>query len=202
MRLNMKKKFLIIILIILIILLSVLMIFRSKLFKKDHSKKETSGNFILDSNTSSKVNTSGENSGIYVGINDDDKENFIFISIKINKKDSKENQIESLISEISTSIGYKININNLEIDENKIKIDFDKAYAPFELEESYKQTDAQKYFIASSSAVAKTIFDSINKTLKSYFGADTEVYFSVNSENINISNNLMTINLDKNVAYE
>lgn len=202
MRLNMKKKFLIIILIILIILLSVLMIFRSKLFKKDHSKKETSGNFILDSNTSSKVNTSGENSGIYVGINDDDKENFIFISIKINKKDSKENQIESLISEISTSIGYKININNLEIDENKIKIDFDKAYAPFELEESYKQTDAQKYFIASSSAVAKTIFDSINKTLKSYFGADTEVYFSVNSENINISNDLMTINLDKNVAYE
>ena len=197
----MKKKILAIILFVLIVLLIIFMIIKPKFYSKNNSNKKTSRNFILNSNTSTKVNTKGENSGIYVGITQDENENFIYFSIKIDKKTSKENQVNSLISEISSAIGYKIDINSIKVDDNKVKIDFAKTAAPFELKESYEQTDDQKYFVSSNSVVSKTIFDSIDKTLKSYFGADTEVYFSADNENINIENDIITMNIDKDVSY-
>lgn len=196
----MKKKILVIILVVLIVLLIIFMIVKPKFnFKK--SDKDTSRNFILDSDSYGEVNKSGENSGIYVGVNEENNDNFIFLSIKINKKVSKEEQVKALISEVSTATGYKIDINSVKIDGEKIIIDFSKTAAPFELEESYNQTDSQKYYITSDSLVAKTLFDSINKTLKSYFGDTTEVYFSADNENINIENDILTINIDKDVKY-
>ena len=129
------------------------------------------------------------------------KISYLFISIKINKNDSKENQVKSLISEISNSIGFKIDINSIEINNNQIHIDFAKTAAPFELQESNKEDESQPYFVSSESSVPQTIFESINKTLKSYFGSETEVYFSADSENINITNEISTINIDKNIAY-
>lgn len=198
----MKKKILIIILFILIVLLIILGVFRMKAPRKKSSNEETSKDFMLNQNTTSQVNTSGENSGIYVGVTDNSKENYLFLSIRIDKKSSKEEQISSLISEISTATGYKIDINSIEVDGEKIKIDFAKTSAPFELENSYSQKDSQRYFITSKSVVAKTIFDSINKTLKSYFGTKTEVYFSADSENISIENEVLKINIDQNVSYQ
>ena len=187
----MKNKFLIVILVFFILLLIFIINIKS-------SDKNNSENEVNTNNTNTiKINNNGENSGDYVGMDD----NFIFISIKINKNTSKENQVKSLITEISNSMGYKIDINSIEINENKIKIDFAKTSAPFELQESYNETDLQKYSVSSESIVPKTIFESINKTLKSYFGNETEVYFSADSENINIQNEALTINLDKNVAY-
>lgn len=194
----MKKKILIIILFILLVFLIILGIFRMK----TPSNEETSKDSTLNQNTTSQVNTNGENSGIYVGVTDNSKENYLFLSIKIDKKSSKEEQISSLISEISTAIGYKIDINSIEVDGEKIKIDFAKTSAPFELENSYSSNDSQRYFITSKSVVAKTIFDSINKTLKSYFGSKTEVYFSADSENISIENEVLKINIDQNVSYQ
>lgn len=196
----MKKKALTILLIILVILL---IVFCSVKINKDNSKNnnETSRNFILGTNTTSKVNTHGENSGISVGVYENGNENFLFISIKIDKSISKEKQIESLISSISESIGYKIDLNSITMDDNKIKIDFAKTAAPFELQESYNSNASPKYFITNENFVAKTIFDSINKTLKSYFGNETEIYFSADSENINIDNELLTINIDSNSPY-
>ena len=194
----MKKKILIIILFILLVFLIILGIFRMK----TPSNEETSKDSTLNQNTTSQVNTNGENSGIYVGVTDNSKENYLFLSIKIDKKSSKEEQISSLISEISTAIGYKIDINSIEVDGEKIKIDFAKTSAPFELENSYSSNDSQRYFITSKSVVAKTIFDSINKTLKSYFGTKTEVYFSADSENISIENEVLKIDIDQNVSYQ
>lgn len=194
----MKKKILIIILFILLVFLIILGIFRMK----TPSNEETSKDSTLNQNTTSQVNTNGENSGIYVGVTDNSKENYLFLSIKIDKKSSKEEQISSLISEISTAIGYKIDINSIEVDGEKIKIDFAKTSAPFELENSYSSNNSQRYFITSKSVVAKTIFDSINKTLKSYFGSKTEVYFSADSENISIENEVLKINIDQNVSYQ
>lgn len=198
----MKKKILTIILIILVILLVVFCTLKISKNNSSNKNENTSRNFILNSNTESKVNTHGENSGIYVGVNEKEKENFLFISIKINKKASKEEQVKSLISSISDSIGYKIDINSIEAVENKIKIDFANSAAPFELQNSYNSESTKKYMITNENFVAKTIFDSINKTLKSYFGEETEIYFSVNSENINIENTILTINIDMNKPYE
>ena len=156
---------------------------------------------ILNSDTNSSVNTSGENSGVYVGLTDQDKDNYIFVSIKIDKKASTENQVKSLISEISDAINYKIDINSVEINDNKIKIDFAKTAAPFELQESRLNSENPKYIIQFDDVVGKTIFDSINKTLKSYFGEETEVYFSADSENINIQNETLTLNIDLSKPY-
>ena len=196
----MKNKILFIIVIFLVTLLVILSNWKTN---KNNSSNpnETSSNFILKSDTNSSVNTSGENSGVYVGLTDQDKDNYIFVSIKIDKKASPENQVKSLISEISNSIGFKIDINSIEINNNQIHIDFAKTAAPFELQESNKEDESQPYFVSSESSVPQTIFESINKTLKSYFGSETEVYFSADSENINITNEISTINIDKNIAY-
>lgn len=193
----MKKKILIIIFSILVILLIVVSTF--KLNKNAENKNETSRNFILSSNSNSKVNTKGENAGIYVGINGKEGENFHFVSIKINKNTSKEEQVKSLISSISNSIGYKIDVNSVKIDGNNIKIDFAKTAAPFELEESYDEASVKAYNILNQKFVAKTIFDSVNKTLKSYFGIETNSYFSADGENIHIEieNNVVDINKDE-----
>ena len=195
----MKNKILIIILIVLIILLAFFC--AVKLKKENSSIHKTTRDFIMTDTPISTVNTSGENSGIYIGVTENENQNYLFVSIKIDKKASKENQIKSLISEISTATGYQINTNSIEINENEIKIDFSNKAAPFELEESYHQTDAQKYFITSKNLVAKTIFDSIDKTLKSYFGESTQVYYTVDSEEINITNEILTINIDSNKPY-
>lgn len=196
----MKKKFLIFVLIIFIFLLISFCLIKSKTSTKTNTN-ETSRDFIIQDNTVSKINTHGENSGIYVGVTENEKDNYLFVSIKIDKTTSKENQIKSLISEIATSIGYKIDINSIEVDKDIIKIDFSDTGAPFELENSYSQTNSQKYYITSNYLVAKTIFDSINKTLKSYFGENTEIYFSVNQENINITNEILNIDINKNNPY-
>ena len=195
----MKKKGLIIILIIFIILLVGFFIIKPKFQKTDSNNKNSNNS---KNNSYSNVNMNGENSGIYVGVNEENLseetiENFIYFSITIDKTVSKENQIKALISEISSAICYKIDINNIEIDGNKIKIDLSKNSAPFELENSYTPSDDQKYFITSKLYVAKTIFDSINKTLKSYFGYETEVYFSADSENIELE----SISIDSSKPY-
>ena len=124
----MKKKGLIIILIIFIILLVVFFIVKPKL-QKTNSDNENSNS--SKTNSYSNVNANGENSGIYVGVNEksiseETIENFIYLSINIDKTASKENQIKALISEISSAIGYKIDLNNIETDGNKIKIDLSK----------------------------------------------------------------------------
>ena len=183
----MKKKVLIVILIVLIILLAIIVMAKSNFFQKDDSKDKNSES--EKSSSSYSVNKSGENSGIYVGVYEESQsgesnENFVYLSIKIDKKSSKENQIKALISEISSAIGYKIDINSCDIAGDNIKIDFSKTAAPFELENSYIQTGIPKYSITSDSYVAKTIYDSITKTLKSYFGDTTDVQFSADNEDI------------------
>jgi len=197
----MKNKILLILFIILIITLVI--IERIKFKKADPpTNQETSRNFILQTNTVSQVNSHGENSGIYVGVNENGNDNYLYISITINKKASQEEQIRSLISAISESTGYQIDLNSVKVADNRIDIDLAKTAAPFELEESYQYTDSQKYYITTDYAVAKTIFDSINKTLKSYFGSDTKVYLSADSENINIENEILKIHIDATKPYD
>ena len=197
----MKNKVLIILLILLIIILAIIISIK---FKKSNSttNKETSRNFILQTNTVSNVNTNGENTGIYVGVTENGNENYLFVSVNIQKKASEEEQICSLISAISDSTGYKIDVNSVEKNGNNIKINLAQTAAPFELKESYQNTDSIKYFIPSDYAVAKTLFDSINKTLKSYFGNDIKLYLSADSQDIHIVNEVLKIDIDSTKPYD
>ena len=200
----MKKKILIIIFIILLIVLIALGIIRKtpKTNENTNSNDLASEDDIVIPDDVPPVNVNGENSGIYVGLTDQGRNNYTFISIKIDKETSKEEQVKSLISEISSATGYKIDINSVEIDENKIKVDFAKTAAPFEIEQSYTESENLKYNILLKESVAKTIFDSLNKTLKSYFGNSTEVYFSSDSQNINLENDVFKLNIDINKPYQ
>lgn len=198
----MKRKILTIILSVLLIILIGTTIYKSQIFnKRESSKTDTNRNFILSENSNSVINKRGENSGIYVGTTEnEDSDNYLFISIKMDKSGSKEDQAKTLISEISNAISYKIDINDVKIEGNKISVDFAKTAAPFDISSSNLQIEP-KFFIASDYAIPKTIFDSINKTFKSYFGANTEVYFSADSEDINIENEILPISIDSNKAY-
>ena len=182
----MKKKILTIILAILLVFLIGTTIYKSKIFSKNNtSKNETNRDFMLNSN--SAVNYRGENSGIYVGTTEGEgKENYLFISIKINKSVSKEEQAKAL--------------ELLENNGNKIKVDFAKTSAPFVIKESVLDIEPS-FFIISDFSVPKTIFDSINRTFKSYFGSETETYFSADSENINIENDVLPISIDMTQPY-
>ena len=161
----MKKKILIIIFIILLIVLIALGIIR----QTPKTNESSNSNDLANENENEsesvipddipQVNINGENSGIYVGLTDQGRDNYTFISIKIDKETSKEEQVKSLISEISSASGYKIDINSVEIDENKIKVDFAKTAAPFEVEQSYTESENLKYNILLKESVAKIIFD-------------------------------------------
>lgn len=196
----MKNKILFIVLGILIIILCILLFFRNK---ESNSNEENLNTSSKTTNTVSVVNTHGENTGIYVGIdNKDGHDNFLLVSIKIDKSTSKEEQVKSLISSISNTTGYQIDINSIEIDGDSIKIDLAKTSAPFELEESYKYSETQQYFFFQDYTIEKTILDSINKTIKNYFGSNTKLYLSADSEDISIDNGTMQINIDSTKDYD
>lgn len=198
----MKKKFLISILIILLSILIILIVQKTKKTATNSISNETSRDFMLKDPAPSTINTHGENAGIYLGVKENDTDNFLFISIKIDKSASKEEQVKSLISSISTTTGYKIDVNSITINGSTIKIDLAKTAAPFELTESYEYTDKQKYYMATDYTIEKTLLDSINKTLKSYFGEDTKVYLSADSADIHIDNGVIIINIDANKEYD
>lgn len=189
----MKRKILTIVLTILLITLIVLTILKPKL-TNNNSKNETNRDFMLNDNP--KANSKGENTIIYVGVKDsEDSENFSLVTIKVNKELSKEDQAKTIVSKISDSLGYKIELNSLEINENTIKLDLSKTGAPFDFEASYLN-DSSIYF-PSTKVLTKAVFDSIDRSFKSYFGEDTEVYFSADSENIELE----SISIDSSKPY-
>ena len=198
----MKNKILIVLFVVLVIILVTIVSMKSKKASSP-TNQETSKNPISQANTVSSINSHGENTGIYVGVTESEgNENYLYISTNINKKASQEEQIRSLISAISESTGYQIDINSVNINDNRITIDLAKTAAPFELVESYQDTGSQKYYITADYVVAKTLFDSINKTLKSYFGSDTKVYLSADSQDIHIENEILKIDIDATKPYD
>ena len=199
----MKNKVLIIVFIILVIILAILGIIKFRKIQIEKEEEKTSRDFILDEkNIPSTVNTHGENAGIYVGNSSEGNDTYMYISIKLDKSTSKEEQAKSVIKAIGTTTGYRIDINSVSIDGNNIKVDLAKTGSPFVNEDSYEYTDEVKYFIATDYTVSKTILDSINKTLKNYFGNDTKVYLSGDSENIHIENSILTIDVDASKVYD
>lgn len=128
-------------------------------------------------------------------------DHFTNVNVTINDSDTKEGSVKALIQGISDAIGYTIEVNSVSVEGNNIKIDFSSSYAPQEYEASYFGFGSEAYHILSSNGVAKTIFDSINKTLKNQFGEDTNVYYSIDDNDILIDNITPIIQINKNEVY-
>ena len=202
----MKNKKLIISTIFLIIIIIAIIVISCINYsnKKQSNKKEDSNtNTIIGFNSDKtvKVNNSGENTTVLIGQTNNGNDNYTYISARIDKSASEQDQAFALINAISHSIGYKIEINYIEIKSNKIKIDFSDAAAPFEIDDSYVGNGLESYSIVSENGVAKTIFDSIYKTLINYFGNDVSIYYSVNNKDISITDITPKINISSTKPY-
>lgn len=199
----MKNKILIIVFVVLLFILAILGFIKFRQIKVEKKEEKTSRDFIMNETAiPSEINTHGENAGIYVGSTTDGNDTYMYISIKLDKTVSKEEQIKSMITSIGESMGYRIDINSVTVDGNNIKIDLAKTGAPFANEESYEYTDKVHYFATADYTVSKTILDSINQTLKNYFGNDIKIFISSDNTDIHIENNVMTIDVNSNKPYD
>jgi preprotein translocase subunit SecG len=176
----MKKKFiLILIALVLIAIVIVSIVVNQSKSNENSNTVDNSSKTIygLSSNEITDTNTNGENTGVYIGQN----ENYMFMTTKLDLKVSDEEKVQTLISTIGKYIGYNIDINSVSVQENQIAIDFNSDAAPFELDNSYIGQGSEMYQIYSSNGVSTVIFDSITETLKFHFGNETEVYFTVDN---------------------
>lgn len=179
-----------------------------KFFHKPNSNTtsdttENTSNMLIGLNTTSvsrePINVNGENSGIYVGTG---STNYNLFSVSIDKTKSNEEQALEIISHISKTIGYTINVNSLEFEENKIKIDLDSKSAPITIEGNYIGNYEELYVTYDDTAVVYSCFDSIYKSFKDYFGYDYEIYFSSDNQNISLVNIDNGFSIDMNTPYE
>jgi hypothetical protein len=198
----MKKKFIVILLLILaIILICGIIISKnnkdnsSSLANTTEDENSVKTVYGLSSNETVDTNTNGENTGVYIG----QMGNYIFITTKIDLNLSKEEKASALIETIGNYIGYKITVNSITAEDSKIKIDFSNTSAPFETDESYIGQGSEINPIYSKKGIASYVFDSIYETFNFQFGSDTEIYFSVDGENILLPDS--NIEIDSNVAY-
>ena len=149
-------------------------------------------------NNEYKSNFNGENAVIYLGTHSQ----YEPFTIILDKKLSNEDLAKDIIQKISSIIRYKIELNNLTISDKNIYIDLSQDYAPFNLENSYIESEETLYSIYGNDNIIYTIFNSIYKSLTSYFGTDYNIYFSCNSKNINISINDFNFSIDSSVPYK
>ena len=151
----------------------------------------------ITNNDEYKSNFNGENAVIYLGTHSQ----YEPFTVILNKSLSKEELGKEIISKISSAISYNIEINSIKFEDKNIYIDFSNNAAPFNIEESYIETEKKLYSIYGYDNLVYTVFDSIYKSFTSYFGTDYNIYFSVNSENILIQDNNFTFFINVESPY-
>lgn len=198
----MKKFKKVLIPIILIVIIIIIFVIAKQ--NKPNSNNKVISNKTSSTNSSTyvddtyKSNFNGENAVIYLGTHSQ----YEPFTIVLNKTLSNEELAKSIISQISNLTGYKIELNSITFNDKNIYIDFSNEYAPFNIENSYVESEEKLYSIYGNENIVYTIFNSIYKSLKSYFGNDYNIYFSSNSENINISINNFNFSIDSSVPYK
>lgn len=195
---NIKK----IIIPVLILLIIVTILFLNNQNRKTNNTKS---NNINNSSTSSnkindeyKSNFNGENAVIYLGTH----AQYEPFTIVLDKNLSNEDLAKSIIKKISSITNYKIELNSLTISNKNIYIDFSKDYAPFNIENSRIDSENTLYSIYGNDNIVYTIFNSIYKSLITYFGNEYNIYFSTNSENININFDNFTFTVDASKPFK
>lgn len=133
---------------------------------------------------------------IYVGT----ENNFKEFSFKMDENLSTQQQVNTLINEIGKIIGYKLLVNDIAIGKDGITVNFNSNSAPFNTIDSY--VGNEKYTIADYSTIVYTIFDSINKTLKEYFGDSYGIWFTLEDGEITITDVVPTLYLSFSEPYQ
>ena len=194
------KKIIIFILLLLVIGITLLILNN----KNNETNNKTSNNDNNSSPTSNiindeyKSNFNGENAVIYLGTHSQ----YEPFTIVLDKSLSNEELTKSIISNISNLINYKIELNNVTFKDKNIYIDFSNNYAPFNINGSIIESEERLYSVYGNDNLVYTIFDSISKSLTSYFGNEYNIFFSVNSENINITFDNFNFSIDSLIPYK
>lgn len=163
----------------------------------NESTNTTYLNVIKQDKDEYKSNYSGENAVIYLGTHS----YYDSFTIILNRNLKQEDLARTLIEKISKLISYKIEINSIRFEDNNIYVDFSKNGAPFETEKSYIETEDKIFSLYGADNLTYTIFDSIYTNFQVYFGTDKNIYYSCDSENINLNANGIKFNINKSEPY-
>ena len=162
----------------------------------------TNSNDIVAENNNDKVENVDKSDKksdkiiVYVGMEDNFKE----FEFKMADNLSEQQQANTLINEIGRIIGYKLLVNDIAKGKDGITINFNSNSAPFNTIDSY--VGKEEYTIADYSTIVYTIFDSIDKTLKEYFGASYGIWFTLEDGEITIKDVIPTLYLSFSEPYQ
>lgn len=123
------------------------------------------------------------------------------IPAKYNKNAEKQEQIKRILEKIGLSIGYKIEINKAEIDNEKIVIDFKETSAPFN-DSAYFGNEEEGMFIENYNKLVYTIFESIKQTLNNTFGENLKIYYTVNGQSKAFNNITPRLVISREIEYK
>lgn len=182
----MKK---IIIFLIIIILIMTAVFLGYNYLTKIKNTSNSDNNIVNDE----KLNTSIDeyNTILYIGMED----NFEEYKVNIDKSTDVMEQAKQIVEEIGKTIGYNIEVVDIVNGKGGITVNFSLNSAPFNLD---AYIGNGKIEINDNKALVYTIFDSIQKTLKEYFGGNPDVWYVVEDQEITID----TINPELYLPYE
>lgn len=162
----------------------------------DNSDKNTDNSIPVDNTDVETTDKKSDKIIVYVGMEDNFKE----FEFKMADNLSEQQQANTLINEIGRIIGYKLLVNDIAKGKDGITINFNSNSAPFNTIDSY--VGKEEYTIADYSTIVYTIFDSIDKTLKEYFGASYGIWFTLEDGEITIKDVIPTLYLSFSEPYQ
>lgn len=168
----------------------------NKMENMDNSNKNTDNSIPVDNTDVETKDKKSDKIIIFVGMEDNFKE----FEFKMNDNLTKEQQANTLINEIGKIIGYKILVNDIYNGKDGMTINLNSSSAPFNTIDSY--IGEEKYVIADYSTIVYTIFDSIDKTLKEYFGDSLNLWFTLEDGEITIEDVVPTLYLPFSKPYQ
>ena len=193
------KKIIIFLIIIILIMTAVFLGYNYLTKIKNTSNSDNTQ--IEDNNDNSdnnivndeQLNTSIDeyNTILYIGM----KDNFEEYKVNIDKSTDVMEQAKQIVEEIGKTIGYNIEVVDIVNGKGGITVNFSLNSAPFNLD---AYIGNGKIEINDNKALVYTIFDSIQKTLKEYFGGNPDIWYVVEDQEITID----TINPELYLPYE
>lgn len=193
-----KRKILIpIIILITIIIIAIIIIVTKSKSKNDTGENENTNKAQTVIAPTKDLPDETTDITLYIGEN----ENYKQISAKYNDTAQKQEQIKRILEKIGIELGYKIEINNIEITNEKIVIDFKSTGAPVN-DGAYFGGETQELFVGDYTTLVYRIFDSIKETLQAHFGEDIKIYYVVDGKDMTFNNITPRLAIGKDIEYK
>lgn len=193
-----KRKILIpIIILITIIIIAIIIIVTKSKSKNDTGENENTNKAQTVIAPTKDLPDETTDITLYIG----EKENYKQISAKYNDTAPKQEQIKRILEKIGIELGYKIEINNIEITNEKIVIDFKSTGAPVN-DGAYFGGETQELFVGDYTTLVYRIFDSIKETLQKHFGENIKIYYVVDGKDMTFNNINPRLVIGKDIEYK